>query len=342
MTGGFTRLDSDIHPGKCAYYPQAYSDGRFRVRGLISGQGQGYVLRVDDMWGGNAAVLKGMWWNQQTLAEPARAETELNENVAELYQGLRAATQSTQLSQQAPAIVEVLLEPSPSLLAVGVANPPDELFIVQQFIGHGEIAAPTLADHLRQRAAEKRPFTEAELLDLADQLCNALAALHATRRQDRANRTTYWIHADVKPQNILVLGPPWRYVLIDYEGAVEKGSIVRLTTEGYAPPESPRPLEREQADQRFDLYMLGATLAEAAGLRRLSPGTRSDLYGTDKNAHLEAKKQLSELGYGPILTSIVATCLSSPDFRLAEVGAVQHELSRVRQNSALRRALMGT
>ncbi|GAA4211557.1 hypothetical protein [Microbispora amethystogenes] len=340
MTGGFTRLESERAAGLCTYYPRAYGHGRFEVCDLIAGAGQGYVLSVKDTWSGNTAVLKGMWWENQALVDLSRARAWLEPRTRELFRGLRAAAQATQLTQQAPAIIDVLREPSPSLLAAGMRNPPEELFIVQRFVGHGATVAATLADQFEVRRAENKPFTEAELLDLADQLCNALGALHAARRHNGANGTTYWIHADLKPENILVIGPPWRYLLIDYEGAVEKGKPVEVTTEDYAPLRGNQDSEYDQADQRFDLYMLGATLAEAAGLRRLSPQARSALYGTDKAAHLEARRELAKLGYGPTLTNIITTCLARPGYRLAQVADVQHELARARQNSALQRVLL--
>jgi len=305
---------------------------------LLAGAGQGYALLVEDTWSSAAAVLKGMWWEQHELDDP-RGANELPFRNAELMQGIQAAKLATQLTQQAPVVVDLLREPAPALVAVGNPNPPTELFVVQQFVGYGWTNARTLKDDLVARADDRRTFTEAELLELADQLCSTLAALHTPRRRDDGSRATYWIHADIKPENILVLGPPWRYVLIDYDGAVEKGEEIRTTTDLYAPPANSRTRpEQEAADRRFDLYMLGATLAETAGLGRLNEDLRLALYG-DEAAHFEAKRRLTELGYGPILTSIIASCLSGPNFRLAEVGIVQNELARARQNSALCRAL---
>jgi serine/threonine protein kinase len=335
----FTRLESDRVPGKCTYHSAAYDGGRFAVKSLLAAAGQGYVLLVEDTWSGAPAVLKGMWWKQSELHDARNAGSYLNLRNAELLQGLAATMQATQLTQQAPVVVDTLREPSPALLATGVHTPPDEIFIVQQFVGYGWSAARTLKDDLATRAAASRRFTSAELLDLADQLCSTLAALHTPRRRPDGGRTAYWVHADVKPENILVLGPPWQYVLIDYDGAVEKDDVIRVTTDNYAPPLPLGTRERDSADQRFDIYMLGATLAEAAGLRQLDDNLRLNLY-RDESAHQEAKRQVAELGYGPILTSVIATCLAEPNYRIAEVGIVQDELTRARQTSALARALL--
>jgi serine/threonine protein kinase len=338
-TGRLTRLDSDRVAGLATYYADAYGDGRFWVKRLLAGGGQSYVLLVEDTWSHGTAVLKGRWWKNAELDNPYTGN-ELAFRNAELLQGLRATRQATQLTQQAPIVVEELREPAPALRAVGHPKPPTELFVVQQFVGHGWTSARTLKDELATRAEEGRQFAEAELLDLADQLCNTLAALHVPRRRDGGNRTTYWIHADIKPENILVLGSPWRYVLIDYEGAVEKGEEIRFTTELYGPPTTSGSLERQAADQRYDLYMLGTTLAEAAGLRRLDEELQNAFYSGDRAAHTAAKRRLADLGYGPILTSIVVSCLSGPDFRLADVRIIQDELARARLNSTLHRALL--
>ncbi len=339
--GGLTRLDSERVADACTYLPAAYGE-RFLVQRQLNGAGQGYVLLVEDAWSHAPAVLKGLWWHQAELDDPRRGIPKLHERNSEVMSGLMATRQAVQLTQQAPAIVDVLAEPAPALLAAGVDEPPDELFVVQQFVGYGQDAAASLADEIKTRADESRPFTEAELLDLADQLCNALAALHRPRRDNRGSRTTYWIHSDVKPENVLVLGPPWRYVLIDYDSAVEAGEEIRVTTPRYAPPAPvgtpERPPERHRADQRFDIYMLGMTLAEAAGLRPLDDDVRDSLYRGDKTAHVQATRRLAELGYGPIVNIVIATCLS--ERRLADVGKVQNELARTRQSSALRRALL--
>jgi serine/threonine protein kinase len=338
MTDGRrTRLDSDRDSQLCTYYPEAYGDGRFLVRDVLATAGQGYTLLVKDTWSGAAAVLKGMWFEQSELDNPL-AGNRLSQRNGALVQGIRAAKQATQLTQQAPAVIEEIREPSPTLLEVGVQGD-QELFVVQQFIGHNWTTAMTLKDDIYARRTEGRKFTEGELLDLADQLCNTLAALHTRRRRVNGNGITYWVHVDIKPENILLLGPPWRYVLIDYDAAVEKGEYIATTTDFYAPPGAGRESERNRADQRFDLYMLGTTLAEAAGLCRLDEDSRLGLYRGDEADRAEGRRRLADLGYGPILTSIIVTCLTAPDFRYSDVGVVQHELTRARRNSALHRAL---
>jgi serine/threonine protein kinase len=341
IPAGLTRLDSDRVPDACTYLPAVYGD-RFWVRRLLASAGQGYVLLVEDAWSCGPAVLKGLWWQQAELDNPRRGIPKLHERNSEVMSGLKATRQAVQLTQQAPAIVDVLPEPAPALLAAGVPDPPEEWFVVQQFVGHGLDAAATLAEEILRRAGTNQRFTEAELLDLADQLGNALAALHRPRRAHRGARTTYWIHGDVKPENILVLGPPWRYVLIDYDSAVEVGEEIRVTTTKYAPPAAAgtpdRHPERHRADQRFDIYMLGMTLAEAAGLRRLDDDVRDHLYRGDRTAHRQATGRIADLGYDPIITSVIVACLSA--LRVADVGKVQNDLGRARQSSALRRALL--
>ncbi|WP_329184950.1 hypothetical protein [Actinacidiphila glaucinigra] len=332
---------------RAAYYPPSLGYDRFKILRLLARAGQGYTLLAEDRWSGAPVVIKGMWWPQTVLDRPEFAQEELDDRAGDRERGLRAARQASQLTQQCPVVVDVLEEPSPSLAAVGAPDVLSERFVVQQFIGYRTTGARTLQDVIEERADSRRPFSESELLDLADQLCNTLAALHTPRRT-ADGKTSIWIHADVKPENILVLGPPWRYVLIDYDAAVARDKLISTTTTAYAPPGPPaangedQAGETDHASDKFDIYMMGATLAHAAALRRLTLGQRQALYSENQDDYLEAKRRLADLGYGPILTSVIATCLAAPKFRLSDVGVVRIDLGRARASGALLAALAGT
>jgi serine/threonine protein kinase len=332
--------------GKIAYRRDRYgSDGRFKVLDLIAGAGQGYALLTEDTWCGGLAVLKGLWW-EQGLFRDESWQAGLDRSKARQQQGLKAVYQAVQLTQQAPAVIDVLAEPSPTLEATGIATQDDEYFVITEFVGERGRPVRTLENDIKARYAEGRPFTEDELIDLAEQLCGALAALHARRpvkRRAAGRREEYWIHADVKPENVLVLGPPALYVLIDYDAAVVDGQPIGTTTLAYSPPAPPgaaRGPELDAASERFDIYMLGATLAEALGLTRLDDDTRRQLYGT-VHEHGQAKRRLAELGHSPILTTLIASCLAEPSYRTRNVQSIQADLSRARESAVLSSVLLG-
>ncbi|MGW4541670.1 hypothetical protein ACWEOP_27875 [Streptomyces chartreusis] len=319
------------------------ADGRFVTRRLLAKAGQGYIVLAEDRWSGGEVVIKGMWWPDTALDDPRLVQNALSAQQTQRRQGLHAVRQATQLTQQCPVVICVESQPSPSLSAAG-RHPdplPNESFLVQQFIGQRGGASRTLQDEIEARAKEKRRFTQSELLDLAEQLCNTLAALHTERHNGRAS-SKGWIHADLKPENILVLGPPARYVLIDYDAAVQVGDYISTTTLAYAPPGTEgtdEPGERVEANVRFDIYMLGATLAHAAGLRRLDPQQYRQLYAEDFDASAPGRRYLTSLGYGPVLTNALATCLSARKFRLGNVDRVRIDLARARSATVLQSAL---
>lgn len=326
-----------------AWLPAEYGmDGRFATRRLLARAGQGYAVLAEDRWSGGDVVIKGMWWSQTALDDPRSVQSALSEQQRQRRQGLRAVRQATQLTQQCPVVISVEAQPSPSLTAAGRhPDPPAESFLVQQFIGQPGGNSLTLEDDIKARKDKGRKFTEIELLDLAEQLCNTLAALHAERHTGKTS-SKGWIHADIKPENILVLGPPARYVLIDYDAAVQIGGRIDTTTRAYAPPSpegTDEPAETAPAGERFDIYMLGATLAHAAALKRLTDQQYRQLYAEDREVSAPARRHLNTLGYGPVLTNAIATCLASRQFRLANVDRVRIDLARARSGTLLESAL---
>ncbi|MFI5683820.1 hypothetical protein [Streptomyces sp. NPDC051636] len=328
-----------------AFIPAEYGvDGRFATRDVLAKAGQGYIVLAEDRWSGGDVVIKGMWWPDTALDDPRLVHDALAQQHRQRQAGLRAVRRATQLTQQCPVVISVEAQPSPSLIAAGRhPDPPDESFLVQQFIGPRGGRPLTLKAEIEARKRENRRFTEDELLDLAEQLCNTLAALHAERHTGRT-AAKGWIHADIKPENILVLGPPARYVLIDYDAAVRVGGRIATTTQAYAPPGpegSDEPGETAEASVRFDIYMLGATLAHAAALDRLTEQQQRQLYADDFDASAPARRYLTSLDYGPVLTNALATCLSSKKFRLATVDRVRIDLARARDATVLQSALRG-
>ncbi len=99
-------------------------------------------------------------------------------------------------------------------------------------------------------AALGHPLLEGLAIDIARQLCDVLAYLHAF--------TPAIVYRDMKPSNVM-LTPKGRVILVDFGiarlfKAAGKGTMIG--TLGFAPPEQ----YQGQVDPRSDIYSLGATL----------------------------------------------------------------------------------
>jgi tRNA A-37 threonylcarbamoyl transferase component Bud32 len=121
---------------------------------------------------------------------------------------------------------------------------------------------------LADRIAAQGPLPEAQVLDWARQLLDALAYCHAQGV----------VHRDIKPQNIIIRADG-RPILVDF-GLVKlwdprdprTRTVVRaMGTPEYAPPEQ---WGAGHTDPRSDLYSLGATLYHA--LTGQAPATATD------------------------------------------------------------------
>ena len=100
--------------------------------------------------------------------------------------------------------------------------------------------------------AERRSFSEKEVLEIGLQLCDQLDVLHSMDPPV--------IHRDIKPQNV-VIRPDGKAVLIDYGIARVRSDnetdTVAFGTQGFAPPEQ---YGYSQTDARSDIYSLGILL----------------------------------------------------------------------------------
>lgn len=100
------------------------------------------------------------------------------------------------------------------------------------------------------------PLPESQVQDIALQVCQALAFLHAHKI----------LHRDIKPSN-LIQQPDGRVKLLDFDAArtfrEDAASDTRLLgTKGFAPPEQ---YGFAQTDGRSDLFALGKTMAVLLG-----------------------------------------------------------------------------
>jgi len=345
---GFRRIEHRDNGVSVAYYPTAYQNGRFRVLRQLAGAGQGYTLLVRDTWSDCPAVLKGIWWTESELRDPNQTMAAKQKSESLLADGLAAVRRASQRSQQVPAIVHAFRErPSPSQAAVGSLTgdrtADEEMFVVQQFVGVDLDTTRSLQDDIEERSRQSRPYSEEELISLAEQVCRPLAALHARYRPTDDSPQTYWVHCDVKPENILVLGPPAQYLLIDYDGAAEAGQPLRAFTPPYAPPPATagqRDLpETDTAHERFDVYGFAATLYHTAALRPATDDLRRILYYGSDDERKSAVAEVGQVGYGPIISRIITDSLSQPRFRLNSIAVIQTELARARHANALAAAL---
>ncbi len=141
----------------------------------------------------------------------------------------------------------------------GITNPPDRQRAIEAFQKEAELLArlehanlPTVIDFLSQGnnhylvmdyiegdtlevllTRQRKPFSEAEVLGWARQLCNVLSYLHS--------QTPPVIFRDLKPSNIMLM-PTGQIRLIDFGIArlfrsSKSGDTAKLGTPGYAAPE---------------------------------------------------------------------------------------------------------
>ena len=117
------------------------------------------------------------------------------------------------------------------------------------FLAMDYIAGQTLTELITLEG----PLTEAQAIELAMALAEALEALHQQKI----------IHRDIKPDNVILLNLGSRYqpIVVDY-GIAKIGNRTargaKAATDGYAPPEQ----YTGGTDRRTDGYALGATLYE--------------------------------------------------------------------------------
>ncbi|HEX3771816.1 MAG TPA: serine/threonine-protein kinase [Polyangiaceae bacterium] len=154
-------------------------------------------------------------------------------------------------------------------------------------------------ESLATRLRNKVRLTPRELLPVALQMCDALAAVHAAGV----------VHRDVKPSNVLLAvdrdapGGPERVKLLDFGIARVEWEETRITntggplgTPGYMSPE--QETGEGEVDGRSDLYALGAMLFEclvgepppprspSGTVRAADGGTPRGQSGTQKSASL--------------------------------------------------------
>jgi tetratricopeptide (TPR) repeat protein len=165
---------------------------------------------------------------------------------------------------------------------------------------------------LRETLAELRVLPEHLLLQVADQVLDALAAVHAEGM----------IHRDIKPENIVLTR--------DQHVRVMDLGVARLQQEGrdltragefvgsvsYAAPE--QFMDQDHVDTRSDIYAFGVMLYElATGQNPFDEAELSALLRNKLSGRLRRPKSVNR-DLAPFLDDVILTCAqSAPDARFA-------------------------
>src|SRR5271166_4059450 len=215
---------TDTKAGQTGPLPSgAVLQNRYRIERLLGGGGMGMVyLAHDQRLSNRPCAIKEM---VDHFIDPAQ-RLEANEYFA------READTLAQLKHPAiPAITDRFDDAA------------TRHYLVMEYV-----EGRNLEEELAANGGE--PVSEGLVIDIARQLCDVLAYLHAF--------SPPIVYRDMKPSNVM-LTPKGRAVLVDFgiarlfKGA-RKGTMIG--TLGFAPPEQ----YQGQVDPRSDIYSLGATL----------------------------------------------------------------------------------
>jgi hypothetical protein len=199
--------------------------GRFKLLGEVGRGNLAVVVRAEEVGSGRLVALKVLHDN-------------LRQNADLVARFRREVDVTAQVVHANVVRVEEVVETD------------DHIFLVMPFVAGGDL----------QRLIEDcGPLSEPDLLRLAHQMCSALATAHAAGV----------IHRDIKPQNILVevCDEGLRFALTDFglaRSMEAHGLTTALSVLGTPAYMAPEVVLDGHADQRSDLYSLGAVLYEGA------------------------------------------------------------------------------
>ena len=201
--------------------PETILQGRYRIVRQLGQGGMGAVYEAVDLRLDTVVALKETLFTEERLRKQFEREARL---LARLHH------------QALPRVSDHFTENEGAFLVMQYI-PGEDLFEMQGRRGSG--------------------FSQADVLEWADQLCDALDYLHTQDPQI--------IHRDIKPQN-LKLTTRGQIVLLDFGLAKGSGGQMSVVTTsasifGYTPNYAP--LEQVQGlgtDPRSDIYSLAATL----------------------------------------------------------------------------------
>jgi len=213
--------------------PQTMLKGRYRIAGPIGQGGMGAVYRAED------TLLPGRICAVKEIAPDPDIEPDMLTQIQEQFR--REASVLARLDHpNLPKVSDYFTQKGRE-------------YLVMDFVpGHD------LREIIEEALKENRFIEESQVLDWADQLCNALSYLH--------EQTPPILHRDIKPSNIK-LTPSGLIKLVDF-GLVklltsdEARTVTVVQGQGTA---AYTPLEQYGGDDthtdiRSDVYALGATL----------------------------------------------------------------------------------
>jgi serine/threonine protein kinase len=203
--------------------PNETLDGRLQLEGVISRSGMASIYKAKDLMTGQAVAVKVP--HQQFESDPASFARFQRE--AEIGKKLNH-----------PKILR--------LLDVGEHSRP---YIVMEYL-EGKT--------LDQVMNKIRPLPISDAVQIASQVCDALAYMHQHKI----------VHRDLKPQNIMICNDGSLRIM-DF-GIAKSTEMRRITFAGFSPamgtPDymAPEQVQGKRGDERTDIYSLGAMLYEMA------------------------------------------------------------------------------
>ena len=203
--------------------PNETLDGRLQIEGVISRSGMASIYKAKDLMTGQAVAVKIP--HQQFESDPASFARFQRE--AEIGKKLNH-----------PKILR--------LLDVGEHSRP---YIVMEYL-EGKT--------LDQVMNKIRPLPISDAVQIASQVCDALAYMHQHKI----------VHRDLKPQNIMICNDGSLRIM-DF-GIAKSTEMRRITFAGFSPamgtPDymAPEQVQGKRGDERTDIYSLGAVLYETA------------------------------------------------------------------------------
>lgn len=172
-------------------------------------------------------------------------------------------------------------------------------------------------DTLTQRLSEQGPMTRERIIDIAEQLVEAIGAIHAQGL----------IHGDIKADNVM-----WhegRVILMDFGAAQQSGSQARFGSPATMAPEQ---WERGTVTEATDLYALGGLLF------RLATGELLPNDAPEAQPVMIRRQLRPRLGYA--LSRLIAALLSRQPSDRPTLPQVRQSLADLRLRPARKRRML--
>jgi serine/threonine protein kinase len=290
--------------------PETILVDRYRVLGLIGLGGMGAVYLTEDL------RLRDERFALKELSYPPDAESHLKQQLRQ------------QFRREAMALANLDHPNLPKVFDYFSENGRD--YLVMDYI-----EGPNLRELLDEARAKGRVLQESQVLDWADQICEALIYLHG--------QNPPIIHRDIKPANVKVsamgLLKLVDFGLVKFFDAKDPRTITLVRAYGtptYAP------LEQYGAgtggtDVRSDIYALGATLYHLLTGRAPADAHTRFLEPQSLSGPRSLNKEISALTEYMILKAMAIR----PDDRYQSVQEFRRDLSMARNLSLGRRTRRG-